>query len=525
MATPTTFNDPAAVDLEEKETDIELAPEESHQSESPTTSGVSQILEEKDVEAQAAEVSQPDENVVWWDEPVDQDPDNPMNWGAGRKWGTIAILAFITFITPLASSFFAPAVPLVMKDFKSDNELLAEFVVSIYILGFAFGPLIIAPLSEIYGRAPLYVSCNILFIIFSVACGLSKNMGMLVAFRFLLGCAGASPLTLGGGTIADMIPQEKRGGSMAIWAMGPLVGPVIGPVCGGYLSQAKGWRWIYWVLAMVSGAASTIAFILLKETYPPVILARKAARLRKETGNQALRSKLDSGITPKELFKRAIFRPMKMLFLSPIVASLCWYTAVAYGLLYLLFTTYTFVFEDVYHFSTGTVGLTYIGTGVGMFTGLGILGTATDRVLKKRKAAGLEMKPEHRMPLYLTVPTGLCMPAGLFLYGWTTDKDVHWIVPLIGTAFIGFAMLSIFVGDDFLACLRVELTALADDNQHIPRGCIHHPCRICNGCKHRSAFNLWRRTTSLRPKDVWQTGPRMGQQVRLELWNRGTCIC
>ena len=122
--------------------------------------------------------------------------------------------------------------------------------------------------------------------------------------------------------------------------------------------MAKGWRWIYWVLAIVSGAASAVAVILLKETYPPVILARKAARLRKETGNQDLRSKLDSGISYKARFKLAIFRPMKMLLLSPIVASLCWYTAVAYGLLYLLFTTYTFVFEDVYHFSTGTVGLT-----------------------------------------------------------------------------------------------------------------------------------------------------------------------
>lgn len=454
MATPSAPSDIANLDLKDKEIRLELAPEESHRSESPRISDVSQADVEKDIEAQAVEVSQLDENLVWWDEPVDQDLENPMNWGASRKWGTIAILGFITFITPLASSFFAPAVPLVMKEFNNENELLAEFVVSIYILGFAFGPLIIAPLSEIYGRAPLYISCNILFIIFSVACGLSKNMGTLVAFRFLLGCAGASPLTLGGGTIADMIPQEKRGASMAIWAMGPLIGPVVGPVCGGYLSQAKGWRWIYWVLAIVSGTASTIALILLRETYPPVILARKAARLRKETGNEALRSKLESGISHKERFRLAIFRPMKMLVLSPIVASLCWYTAVAYGLLYLLFTTYTFVFEDVYHFSTGTVGLTYIGTGVGMLLGLAILGTATDRVLKKRKEAGEEMKPEHRMPLYLTVPAGICLPAGLFLYGWTTDKHVHWIVPLIGTAMIGFAMLSVFVSGGFLSLVE-----------------------------------------------------------------------
>ena len=442
MATPASFNDPAIQDLDDK--DLELALEQGHDADTPSNK-FSRTPEDKEVQVEHAESTPEDPNVVWWDEPADQDPQNPMNWSAGRKSATIAILSFVTLITPLASSFFAPAVPLVMQDFNNKNQLLAEFVVSVYILGFAVGPMVIAPLSEIYGRAPLYVSCNVLFVVFSVACGLSTNMGMLVAFRFLLGCAGASPLTLGGGTIADMIVQEKRGASMAIWAMGPLIGPVVGPVCGGYLSQAKGWRWIYWVLAIVSGAAAILAAIILKESYAPVILAQKAKRLRKQTGNPNLRSKLDNNLPPREFFKRAIFRPTKMLFLSPIVAALCWYTAVAYGMLYLLFTTFTFVFEETYHFSTGTVGLTYIGTGVGMLIGLAILGNVSDRELRKAKAAGKELKPEMRIPLFLTLPGGLCVPIGLFLYGWTADKHVHWIVPLIGTALIGFAMLSIFV--------------------------------------------------------------------------------
>jgi len=452
MATPGTFSDPAIGDLDK---DLELALEEGHDADRPYNR-VSRTPEDKEAQDENAELSSADQNLVWWDEPADQDPNNPMNWSSTRKYGTIAILSFITFITPLASSFFAPAVPLVMKDFNNNNQLLAEFVVSVYILGFAIGPLIIAPLSELYGRAPLYVSCNVLFVIFSVACGLSTNMGMLIAFRFLLGCAGASPLTLGGGTIADMIAQERRGASMAVWAMGPLVGPVVGPVCGGYLSQAKGWRWIYWVLAIVSGAAAAIATVVLKESYPPVILGRKAKKLRKETGNPKFRSKLDNGLEAKELFKRAILRPTKMLFLSPIVAALCWYTAVSYGMLYLLFTTFTFVFEETYHFSTGTVGLTYIGTGVGMLLGLAILGNVSDRVLRKAKAAGKVLKPEMRIPLFITVPAGLCLPVGLFMYGWSTDKHVHWIVPLIGTAIIGIAMLSVFVSfPNFRAASRI----------------------------------------------------------------------
>jgi len=150
----------------------------------------------------------------------------------------------------LASSMFAPGVPQMMREFGSTNQELGSFVVSIYVLGYAFGPLVIAPLSELYGRLPVYHVCNILFVIFTIACALATNLNMLLGFRFIEGLFGSCALTIGGGSIADMIPQQKRGGVMAVWALGPLMGPVIGPVAGGYLSQAKGWRWVFWVIAM-----------------------------------------------------------------------------------------------------------------------------------------------------------------------------------------------------------------------------------------------------------------------------------
>ena len=146
---------------------------------------------------------------------------------------------------------FAPGVPEVMSEFDSTNIELASFVVSIYVLGYAFGPLLIAPLSELYGRLVIYHSCNVLFVIFTVACALATNLNMLIGFRFLEGTFGSAPLTIGGGTIADMIIQQKRGAVMSVWAMGPLMGPVIGPVIGGYLSEAKGWRWVFWLIAIV----------------------------------------------------------------------------------------------------------------------------------------------------------------------------------------------------------------------------------------------------------------------------------
>jgi len=146
-------------------------------------------------------------------------------------------------------------------------------------------------------------------------------------------------LTLCAGSIADMVRQEKRAGAMAIFAVGPLLGPILGPVIGGFIATAKTWRWVFWVVAIVGGFLGLVFFIFMRETYAPVILQRKAERLRKETGNPLLRSKLDVGLSPRDYFARGIIRPLKLLFLSPIVIIFALYMAVVYGYLYLMFTS------------------------------------------------------------------------------------------------------------------------------------------------------------------------------------------
>ena len=122
-----------------------------------------------------------------------------------------------------------------------------------------------------------------------------------------------------------------------------------------------------------------------------------------------------------------------------------------YGLLYILFTTFTFVFEEQYHFSTSTAGLSFLGSGVGTLAGLAFVGTLSDKLLRRKIAAGKIIKPEDRLPLVLTVPASLALPAGLFIYGWSADKAVHWIVPQIGTAVTGFGMITI------LMCIQTYL--------------------------------------------------------------------
>ncbi|KAF2266391.1 MFS general substrate transporter [Lojkania enalia] len=456
MGTPGSWSNPTRESQDLSDEKIRQAYEEGHDADIPSdispgvdiekggrSNAVSTHSDERTLSGEEPPIGeatgQNDPDVVDWDGP--DDPENPLNWPASKKWGNIAVLSAVTLITPLASSFFAPGVPQVMRGFGETSNLLATFVVSVYVLGFAFGPLIIAPLSELYGRIPIYNVCNLVFIIFTIACAVSTNMDMLIVFRFFAGCAGASPLTIGGGTIADIMPREKRAGAMAIWSLGPLLGPVIGPVCAGYLVEAKGWRWVFWILAIFGGAFSLLLLAVARETYAPVLLEKKAARLRISTGNPNLRSKLASNIPATEIFKRSIVRPLKMLLFSPIVLLMSIYVAINYGVLYLLFTTITFVFERQYHFSSGSVGLSYLGSGIGMIIGMGILGTVSDKVIKKAIAKG-NVKPEHRLPLILTVPGGIALPLGLFMYGWTAEKGVHWIVPIIGTAFIGVGNLT-----------------------------------------------------------------------------------
>lgn len=180
----------------------------------------------------------------------------------------------------------------------------------------------------------------------------------------------------------------------------------------------------------------------MRETYEPVLLERRAQRLRKETGNALLRSRLDPGIPKKEFFIRAIVRPTKMLLFSPIVLTLSIYMAIIYGYLYLLFTTMTLVFEETYHFSQGNVGLAFLGIGIGSMLGLVIFGAISDKSVKKQAAAG-EMKPEYRLPPL--IPGSFIIPIGLFWYGWSAENAIHWIMPIIGTMWVGLGLLATFM--------------------------------------------------------------------------------
>jgi len=139
---------------------------------------------------------------------------------------------------------------MVMEDFNTSSDTFATFVVSIFVLGFACGPLMLAPLSEVYGRALVYNVTNALFLAFTIVCGLARSESMLLVFRFFSGFTGVATITIGSGTIADLMPREKRGKAVSIWSVGTILGPMVGPIIGGYVTETYGWRSMFWFISI-----------------------------------------------------------------------------------------------------------------------------------------------------------------------------------------------------------------------------------------------------------------------------------
>lgn len=243
-------------------------------------------------------------------------------------------------------------------------------------------------------------------------------------FRFLAGIGGSGCLTLGAGVIADLFLVEERGLATSVWSLGPLFGPVVGPICGGFIAQQIGWRWVFWILLIMSGVVTVGIEFLNKETYGQVIIRWKTARLSKELHRDDLRSCYDpekSSLEPWRVLQRGLYRPMTMLFRSPIVFLLCLYMSFVYGLLYLLFTTITLVFETDYGFSAQLSGLAYLGIGVGFFAGVAAIAFTSDRtVVKLAKRNKGKFEPEMRMPAMIFY--ACFVPISFFWYGWTADK-------------------------------------------------------------------------------------------------------
>jgi len=224
----------------------------------------------------------------------------------------------------MGSSLPANAIPYIATYFNITDPTSKGLPISIYIVGYVVGPLLFGPLSESYGRKLIMTSTFFGFTAFTIGCAVAPNWTALVVFRFLTGAFAASPISIIGGMYADIYDNPvSRGRSIAVFVGATSVGPLASPMISGYITPAAGWRWTFW-FAAIFAAVSWIPLLFLPETFAPILLASRAAKLRKSTGNQNIVAAVElekNGF--KQMATVTLTRPIRMLCFEFIVLFTC----------------------------------------------------------------------------------------------------------------------------------------------------------------------------------------------------------
>ena len=265
-------------------------------------------------------------------------PHNPMNMPTWRKWCCACALGAMTFAATFSSSVFNAAIPVTAREFNVSLETMS-LATSLFVFGFATGPVLMGPASELLGRKIPFFLGYLAFILFQIPVALGQDAQSVLIFRFLSGVASAASPAIVGGYLADFLAPIERGVAVAVFAATTLIGPEIGAIVGAVLVQGQlGWRWTAWTSLILGAVFSVFGFLILPETYLPVLEQRHAQRLRRENKQWALHSRKDE--TPvgfKDFAVRYLTRPMVMLCLEPILALMTLYVSFVFGLVYLLF--------------------------------------------------------------------------------------------------------------------------------------------------------------------------------------------
>lgn len=269
--------------------------------------------------------------------------------------------------------------------------------------------------------------------------------------RFLGGGGSSVAINIVGGSIADIWRGDAaRSVPMSIFGFTSVAGIALGPFVGSVIVQINKidpWRWIFYIQIIFNAALIPVFWLILKETRGDVILAKRAKKLRKETGKEIYaQSELDRQSTI-HLVKISCWRPIKMLLTEPVVTFFTLWVSFAWGILFLFFSLVVQTFESAHGFGILQTGLVQLAISVGAVIAT-VINPIQDRLYLKSRSRNTERpgKPIPEARLSFAVPGSLLFTAGLFWYGWTCKPSAHWIVPTIAVAVVGIGIYSIYVG-------------------------------------------------------------------------------
>ncbi|OGM46807.1 hypothetical protein ABOM_005028 [Aspergillus bombycis] len=406
-----------------------------------------------------------EEEFIWvqWQGP--DDPENPQNFKFARKCLITWSLSMMTLCVTFASSVFSEATSVTAEEFHVGTEVMALGTsLPIFVSppdisqvvrcsadayrqqGFAISTLVWGPSSELFGRTrPLFVGYAA-FILAQLLVALGRSIATILIGRFFVGFFGCAPLSIVGGAMVDIWDPVARGVTIALFSIASFAGPTFGPVLGGFIVDSYlGWRWTAWITMIGAGTFGVASFLIVPETYSPVLLQRRAAGLRRDTGNPLFLASLDAHRPSwRGMITKYVFRPIKMLLLEPILVCLTIYISLVYGILYLFFESYPVAFTEVREWrELGVAALPFLGIAVGILCGgcLIIMFTKT-RFARQLQRHGYVI-PEERLPPMMIA--AVLLPAGLFWFGWTSDPAVPWGIQVIAGIPIGCGILVIFM--------------------------------------------------------------------------------
>ncbi|MCJ1397241.1 hypothetical protein MMC11_000433 [Xylographa trunciseda] len=381
----------------------------------------------------------PDFEVDW----EDDDPENPRNWPVWYKGIVLGFISWSTWVVVVYSTSYTTGLAEMQADFNISSEPVVTLGVTTYLIGLAFGSVLLAPISEIYGRRPVYMISMFLFMVLIIPCGLATSLAEVLVVRFFGAIAGSAMIANAPGSISDITDDKYRALAFSIWSIGPLNGPVFGPVIGGFVTQYLGWRWTNWIVMIIS-AVAWIFVCILRETYSPALLVRRAAARRAETSDPRWWSRYDQKLPLISLLRVNLSRPFVMAVTEPICIFWNIYIAIIYGILYLCFVAYPIVFTEIRGWSDGFSGLAFTGVGIGSLCMI-LLEPLIRRMIqshKKDPATG-SVRPEAMVSIVCIA--AVLAPVGELVFAWTCAPPVHWIWPILAGIPFGAGNTGVFI--------------------------------------------------------------------------------
>ncbi|KAK4623692.1 Citrinin biosynthesis cluster MFS transporter mrr1 [Fulvia fulva] len=415
---------------------------EKNRNDSNGNEDVEKQSEDKKKDEGEGEDEEKDPNVVDWD--GDDDPQNPYNFKPVRKWLIAVCMGLMTFVCTFASSVLSSAVMPISMEY-GPGTVVAILSTSLFVLGFAFGPIVWGPFSELYGRKPPLFIGYFIFGLFQIPVAVAQNLETIMICRFFGGFFASAPLAVVGGALADFFDPIDRGVAMSIFGASTFIGPTMGPILGGFITMSYlGWRWTQWITLILIALFGTIGFIVIPETYAPVLLQKKAKSLRYETKNWAIRAPADEKkVDFKEIVEKYLLRPFKMLAMEPILVLITIYMSLIYGIIYGFFEAFPVSFQDERGWNLGVGALPFLSVLVGVIIACLIISFITKRRIARVMEEVGHVVPEERLiPMMIG---GVVLPVGMFWFGWTSSPSITPWPQIIAAAPIGTGVMLIFL--------------------------------------------------------------------------------